>query len=399
MTYDFNYAAPRKGTYSMKYDDKGFFEAIVPGVRLDDDTIRIMLADMDFQCPPAITKALHRVADFGNFGYVTANAAPEFRDSVIGWYQRRFGYNIKPEEIVYSGGAIDGVERTITAFSKPGDGVILCYPVYSHFTSSVKKLERKIADCHLLYDGESNYEMDWPAFEQRCADPNNKIFVLCSPNNPLGIVWTPDELRKMAAICKANDVVLVSDEIHSDFVRGHAKHTPVLAAVEDKSNLILVSGPNKSFNLMGLHCAYSLIPDETLRKTFVTGYEPTQPTAFALAALITAYNECEDWLDQLNAYLDDSLAYAVDFIHSRLPKIKVHVPDATYVLWMDLGAYGLGPMGLVEKLNLEANVCTDLGISADPKQGADFVRICVTCPRAQLTEGLERIAKALEECM
>lgn len=248
MTYDFDRAVPRKGTYSMKYDDKGFFEAIVPGVRLDDDTVRIMLADMDFQCPPAITQALHRVADFGNFGYVTANAAPEFRPSIINWYRRRFGYEIAPEEIVYSGGAIDGVERAITAFSQPGDGVILCYPVYSHFTSSVKKLGREIVSCHLLYDGDSNYEMDWAAFERCCSQEQNRVFVLCSPNNPLGIVWTPEELRKMAAICKANDVVLVSDEIHSDFVRSYATHTPILAiraSTSWASTALTASSPTK----------------------------------------------------------------------------------------------------------------------------------------------------------
>lgn len=394
MKYDFDHAVPRKGTYSMKYDDKGFFEAMVPGIRLDDDTIRVMLADMDFRCPPAITRALHRVADFGNFGYVTADSTPAFRQSIVDWYARRFQCAIRPEDIVYSCDALDGVEQTINAFSKPGEGVILCYPVYSHFTSSVQRLGRRIVSCHMNYDGEGGYSMDWDKFEAACADPANKVFVLCSPSNPLGIVWTAEELRRMAAVCRANGVVLVSDEIHSDFVRKGKKHIPILAAVEDKSNLIMVSGPNKSFNIMGLHCAYSVIPDEALRNAFCAGYAPVPPTAFALAAMIAAYTECDDWLDELNAYLDANLQFAVDYIHEHLPGVKIRVPDGTYMLWMDFSAYGLGTPGLIAKTDLEANVCIDLGVSSDPEQGGEFLRMCLTCPRAQLEEALERLNKA-----
>ena len=396
MAYDFDHPAKRRGTFSMKYDDDAFFRAIIPNIRLDDDTIRIMLADMDFQCAPAITKALHKAADFGNYGYVTPDTAPRFRGSIIDWYKRRYGYEIHPEEIVYSSGALDGVEQTIAAFSQPGDGVILTYPVYSHFTSSTLRLGRKVVSCHMLYDGEGNYKMNWDAFEAVCEKPENKVFVLCSPNNPLGIVWTPEELQKMAAICRANNVVLVSDEIHSDFVRAGVKHTPILAAVQDHSNLIMVSGPNKSFNLMGLHCAYSVIPDKTLRETFCKGYASAYPTAFALAAFIAAYDEGEDWLNELNAYLDENLRIAVDYFHAHMPKVKVHVPDGTYILWMDFGAYGLGAQGLVDKINGEANVCVDVGVSSDPEKGQDFVRMCLTCPRAQLQEALKRIGAVFE---
>ena len=397
MAYDFDHPAKRRGTFSMKYDDDGFFRALIPNIRLDDDTIRIMLADMDFQCAPAITKALHKAADFGNYGYVTPDAAPRFRGSIIDWYRRRHGLCIRPEEIVYSSGALDGVEQTIAAFSRPGEGVILTYPVYSHFTSSVLRLGRKIVSCHMLYDGEGGYSMDWAAFEAACAKPENKVFVLCSPCNPLGIVWTAQELQKMAAICKENGVVLVSDEIHSDFVRAGVRHIPILAAVEDKTNLILVSGPNKSFNLMGLHCAYSVIPDEGLRAAFSKGYAPAPPTAFALAAMIAAYDESEDWLDELNACLDQNLALAVNYFHTHLPKVKVHVPDGTYVLWMDFSSYGLGAKGLVDKINGEANVCVDVGVSSDPEQGQDFVRMCLTCPRAQLEQALERISRVFSK--
>lgn len=396
MKYDFDHAVPRQNTYSLKYDDEDFFRSVIPDIRLDDNTIRLVLADMDFQCAPAITEALHRVADFGNYGYVTTGAIKEFHSSIISWYKRRHGMEVQPQEIIYSGGALDGVEQTILAFSQPGDGVIVCYPVYSHFMSSIQRLGRKVVNCQMLYDGDSNYTMDWEKFESCCAAPDNKVFVLCSPCNPLGIVWTPDELKKMAAICKEHGVVLVSDEIHSDFIRKGKKHTPILAAAEDNSNIILVNGANKTFNLMGLHCAYSIIPDEQLRAAFVRGYEPTWPTAFGAAAMIAAYNESEDWLDQLNDYLDDGLNAAVNFLHERMPKVKVHVPDGTYILWMDFSAYGLGVDGLLKKTNWEANVCVDLGISSDPEQGSQFLRMCLTNPKSQVMEALERIAAVFE---
>lgn len=391
MQYDFDHAVPRRGTYSMKYDDKAFFESFVPNIRLDDNTIRLMLADMDFHCAPAITRALHRVADFGNYGYVTVDSAPEFRQSIVAWYKHRFNCTIHPEEIVYSCGALDGVEQTIASFSHPGDGVILLYPVYSHFTSSVLRLGRKIVSCHMEYDGNSHYSIPWESFETVCADPTNKVFVLCSPSNPLGIVWTPEELERMATICRTNNVVLVSDEIHSDLIRQGSKHTPIIAATTDRRNLVMVSGPNKAFNLMGLHCAYSIIPDPTLRAHFCEGYVPVQPTAFALAAMIAAYTECDDWLDQLNAYLDANLHFAVEYLHRNLPKVKVHMPEGTYMLWMDFSAYGLGTRKLAAKTNLEANVCIDLGIFSDPEQGEHFLRMSVACPRPQLKEALQRL--------
>ena len=190
---------------------------------------------MDFQCAPAITKAMHRVADFGTFGYTTADSTPEYKQSIISWYDRRFGMKLEKNWIIHSDGALDGVEQVIRAFSEPGDGVILCHPVYSNFTGVMHKLGRIVASCHLLQPTVGDYQMDWERFEQVCAQERNKVFVLCSPENPVGRVWTPDELVRMAEICRENGVVLVSDEIHSDFVRGGVKHSrkrPVCYAKE-----------------------------------------------------------------------------------------------------------------------------------------------------------------------
>ena len=330
MKHDFDHAVKRFGTYSMKWDDDDFFRIITPNLRLDKDTIRLNLADMDFRCAPAIARAMHRVADFENFGYTTASSAPEYKPSIIGWYHRRHGVEIKPEWIVHSNGALDGVQQTILAFSQPGEGVILCRPIYRNFTSVIQQTGRHVANCQMLYHKNGRYEMDWEGLEQVCAQPENKVFVLCSSQNPVGRVWTREELARIAEVCRKNGVVVVSDEIHSDIVRKGVKHVPIIDAVEDLSNIIMVSGTNKTFNLMGLHCAYSIIPNDALREKFQAGYESAMPTAFALAGMIAAYNESEDWVDQLNDYLDDTIAAAA-FVaeHSIVREIAAGRPDAS----------------------------------------------------------------------
>ncbi len=397
MKYDFDHELCRFGTYSMKWDDDAFFKAITPNLRLDKDTIRLSLADMDFRTAPAVVRAMHRVADFENYGYVTANSAPEYKPAIIGWYQRRHGVTIRPEWIIHSNGALDGVEQTILAFSNPGEGIILCRPIYRNFTSVIERTGRHVANCQMVNHGNGAYEMDWAQLEESCAQPENKVFVLCSPQNPVGRVWTKEELAKIAEICRKNGVVLVSDEIHSDIIRKGVKHTPIIDAVEDLSNIIMVSGVNKTFNLMGLHCAYSVIPDETLRKKFQNNYEPAMPTAFALAGMIAAYNEGEDWVDELNEYLDDSITAAVEYMKEKLPKVKAYVPEGSYVLWLDFADYNYDAETLQYLINQKANVMLQRGAAHDPEHGNGFMRLCATCSKATLKEAIDRMANAFAE--
>lgn len=397
MKFDFDRAVDRTNTYTMKYDDELYFRRMAPNIRLDKDTIRLLLADMDFRCAPAITAALHRVADFGTFGYTTADSTPEYKGAILSWYQRRYGMDLERDWIVHSNGALDGVGQAIRAFSEPGDGVILTYPVYSNFTGTVKSLGRKVASCHLLQPTPGDYRMDWEKFRQVCAREENKVFILCSPNNPVGRVWTREELEQMARICRENGVVLVSDEIHSDFVRRGFQHTPILAAVEDWSNLILVSGVNKTFNLMGLHCAFSVIPDAALRDQFRKDYETGMPTPFAIAAMVAAYTEGEEWVDQLNAYLDESVREAVERIGEKLPKAKAYVPQGTYILWVDFSDYGYSPDILQYIVNHKANVAVQGGLSHDPEEGAPYMRLCLTSPKAVIREAIDRMGEAFSE--
>lgn len=397
MKYDFDTPVQRFGTYSMKWDDDAFFKIITPNIRLDKDTIRMNLADMDFRCAPAIAKAMHRVADFENFGYTTATSAPEYIPAIISWYQRRHGIELKKEWIIHSNGALDGVEQTILAFSKPGEGVILCRPIYRNFSSVTEKTGRKIANCQMINHGNGRFEMDWENLEKVCAVPENKVFVLCSPQNPVGRVWIKEELCKVAEICRRHGVVVVSDEIHSDIIRKGVKHLPIISAVEDLSNIIMLSGVNKSFNLMGLHCAYSVIPDENLRKQFKAGYDPAMPTPFAIAGTIAAYMESEDWLDELNEYLDDTMTFAVEYMKEKLPKVKAYVPEGSYVLWLDFADYGYSAETLQYLCYQMANVALQKGLSHDPDQGGTFMRMCVTTSKANVKLAIDRLAKAFAE--
>jgi len=393
VEYNFDTVIKRYGTYTLKYDDEVYFRKLAPNIRLDHETIRLLLADMDFQCAPAITNALHRVADFGTFGYTTAESDPEYKGSIIRWYTKRYSLLLKPDWLVHSNGALDGVGRTIEAFSAPGDGIIICSPVYSNFTSTIKRLGRKVVNCQKLQPFLGDYQMDWEGFRTVCSMKENKVFVLCSPENPVGRVWKKEELVHMAQICRENNVMLVSDEIHSDIVRSDAKHYPIIQAVEDNSNLVMVSGVNKSFNLMGLQCAYSVIPNDDLRKRFLDGYHTEMPTPFALAAVKAAYDESEEWLNALNAYLDNMLVFIVDYIKEKLPKARVYLPQGTYILWVNFCDYDFSPDVLQYLTNHKANVAVQGGSSHDPEHGGQYLRICLTSPKAVIQEAIDRMAE------
>lgn len=394
MKYDFDHELCRFGTYSMKWDDDAFFKIITPNLRLDKDTIRLNLADMDFRTAPAVVRAMHRVADFENYGYCTATSAPEYKPAIIGWYRRRHNVTVESEWIVHSNGALDGVRQTILAFSKPGEGVILCRPIYRNFSSIIEQTGRDIVNVQMLHHGNGDFRLDWNRLEETCARPENKVFILCSPQNPVGRVWKRDELIRLAEICRKNGVVIVSDEIHSDIIRKGIRHIPIIDAVQDLSNIIMVSGVNKTFNLMGLHCAYSIIPDAALRKRFLEGYESAMPTAFALAGMIAAYNESEDWVDALNEYLDDTMTGVVAYIREKLPRVEAYVPEGSYVLWLNFANYGYDLPTLQHIIYQLANVALQKGLSHDPDQGGCFMRLCVTCSRATVLKAIDRIAQA-----
>lgn len=392
----FDVQPDRRNTWSMKWDCPDFFRAMVPDVRIDEDTIPLQVADMDFEVAPMIAEALQKAAGFPNYGYTLPAACKEYLQSIIYWNQRRLGITYEEDEILYCGSALEGVRTSIEAFSNPGDGVIVTMPVYGFFMKLIREKQRTIVNVPLLEEN-CYYTMDWDKFEAACAEEKNKLFILCSPNNPVGRVWTKEELGRMAEICRKHDVIIISDEIHSDFVwKGH-KHVPILAAAEDVSNLILITGPNKTFNVMGIGCAYTVIPDEKLRSRYLLFKSENGPTVFTFAATIGAYDHSEDWLDALNAYLEENVEYIVEFLHEKFPEVRVEKPEGTYIVWADFSGLGLSADETARKINQEGNVFLQSGEGCDPYEGALYERICAACPRPVLEEAMNRIYMALKE--
>lgn len=400
MKYNFDEPVNRYGTFSVKWaaalkKSNALAERELEDLSYTnpDVVLPFMVADMDLRCAQPIVDAMHKTADHLMYGYSGEDAEPRYRQAAAAWYKKRYGLDIKEEWITYSPGSVTAVENAIRAFSCTGDGVIICRPLYGHFNETIEETtNRKIVNCQLKNDN-GYYTMDWELFEALCAVPYNKIFILCSPANPTGRVWTKDELTRIAKICSENRVLLISDEIHCDIVRRGVKHIPILSVTDDYTNIILISGINKTFNVAGLSCANAIIPDDYLRANFRKACGETLGTPFSIAAQIAAYNEGEDWLNQALAYIDDNIDKSLAFFKIHMPKLKVWKPEGTYILWLDFSGYGLSDSNIHDRICNKAKVMLQDGLVHDPEFGGQFQRICVPTAWCILEEGLKRIAR------
>ena len=395
MKYDFDRIIDRRGTYSSKWDGPKYNTARRgPNTKWDEETIPLFVADMDFACSPGIIAAMHRVADHGIYGYTSHAVEPRYLTALADWYRRRYNTELKEEWIGYADGSVSAINCAIETFTNPGDGIIIQRPVYGHFTGMIEQeTHRRVADSHLINDN-GYYRIDWEDFEAKCAKPENRAFILCSPANPVGRVWTGEELRRMAEICRKHRVLLIADEIHSDILRRGVTHVPILNVTTEWDNIILITGINKSFNLAGLKCSNVIIPDAQLRGIFNRAYGRRSPTPFGVAALIAAYDESEEWLDELNLYLDGNIDFTIDFLAKRLPQVKVWRSEGTYMLWLDFNPLGLTDEEVHRRIYWDANVWLQDGLVHDPQEGRCFQRICVALSRIKLEEALTRIARA-----
>ena len=397
LRYNFDEIIDRRGTYSFKWSGSAVQEMYGSAIHWDEDTIPMMTADMDLACPPKLVEAMHRVADHRIFGYTTTRAEPRYKQCIIDWYKRRYHTELKPEWINYSDGSVTSIDCLVEAMTNVGDGVIIMPPVYGHFNSMIEEEMhgRKVVPVYLIEE-DTGYRIDWDLFEEQCAVPTNRAFLLCSPCNPIGKVWSVEELRRMVDICQRNHVLLISDEIHSDLVRKGVVHHPILSVTDNYQGIAMVIGINKSFNVAGLHVANIVIPDSTLRGIFTKEYGMRLPTPFAIAAQIAAYDECEEWLDALNEYLDANIDFAIAYFAEHMPRLKVRRPEGTYILWLDFRGYGLSEKEVYDRIYNKANVILNNGSEFDAKNGQLFQRMCLTLPRAKIKVALERIAKEFE---
>ena len=389
MKYDFDKIVQRRGTGCYKWDEAEE-EGVVP----------MWVADMDFQVAPAITKVLQKRVEHGIFGYTTVGET--YYNAIINWFNRRHGWKIEREWILYTSGVVPAISCAIKALTLPGENVLVQTPVYNCFFSCIRNNGCGVAENPLKRQG-NTYVIDFEDFERKCADEKTTVFLLCNPHNPAGRVWRPEELTRMNEICLKHDVHVISDEIHCELIMQGFKFTPFAIANEACiDNCVTLNSPSKSFNTAGLQIANIICKNPTWRRRInraININEVCDVNPFGPIALEAAYNESEDWLDELNKYLWENYLILKQFFSENLPRVEVFRLEGTYLVWIDITAIELTSDEAAEKLLKEGKVMVNSGTMYGRKAGQGFLRINIACPRMQLMEGLKRIGRILSTYM
>ena len=360
-----------------------------------DDVIPMGIADMDFETAPAVAQAIRRRAEHGTYGY--AYPSPDYLQACVDWQKRRNGWDIRPDWVLYTPGVNMALVCGIELYTQPGDRVIVQSPVYYPYYDYIRRTGREIAFAPLV-EREGRYEMDFGALERLARDPRTKFMILCSPHNPVGRCWTREELERVGRICLEHGVMLAVDEIHGDLILDGQFVAYGTLEEELVQRCIICTSPSKTFNLAGLLVSDIIIPNDQIRAAFQEKLAPYYlwPGNFGAAAQIAAYDQGEDWLEQLLVYLRGNAQYIGEFIAQRMPRVKYRPPEATYLAWLDFRDYGMDQAQLWDFMCLKARVATDDGAKFGPNgEGDGFQRLNFACPRQQLTQALERIAQAL----
>ena len=396
MKYDFDKVIDRHGTYSMKWDLLPRMSQLGWGENGNDQTIPMMTADMDLQSPQPVIEAMHRVADHMMYGYSTHQSDPAYAASLCRWFADRHGWQIRPDEVICSHGTFGALTHVAKMKAGEGQGVILFTPVYGHFSQDVTAWGRKSVYCHLI-NNRGYYTIDFEKLERLAADPNNTLLIFCNPHNPVGRVWTPEEIRRVSEICEKHGVFVISDEVHCDHLRKGVRYTPFLKACVNKANAICLVGVNKSFNMAGLSCSNAIVQDRQLHAEIMKDYPLYMPTPFAVAGQIAAYTEGDEWMDQVCEYIEGNMDWALSFFQKEMPRLVIAKPQGTYCLWMDFSAYGLTEQEIHKRIYTDANVFLQDGTVHDPDEGQCFQRMCVPCARSVLMTACRRIAAAFRD--
>ncbi len=391
MKYDFDTVIDRRQTGSLKWD---FVDELYGG----KDLLPMWVADMDFQSPRPVVEALVRRAQHGIYGY--SRCMPSYFEATMGWIKRRHGWEIDREWILFCPGLVPAVSMLVRTFARSGDKVILQLPAYYPFMRAVENNGLHVLNSPLrLEDGK--YRMDFEDLRQKAKDKRARILILCSPHNPVGRVWTPEELVRLGEICVEHGLLVIADEVHADLTFKGFKHTPFGSLSDDLLHQsITLSAPSKTFNLAGLHTSNVIIADPKKRREFqiqLLSSGISGPGSFGAVALEAAYSHGEEWLDQLLEYLEGNLRILKEFIKERIPEVNVIEPEATYLVWLDFRKLGLDKDALEELMQKRAKVALDEGYIFGGTEGAGFERINIACPRTILQEGLERMEGAIRD--
>lgn len=390
MGCNFDEIVDRKGTNSIKYDF-----AIEMGK--PEDAIPLWVADMDFKTPKAVREALVKSAEHGIFGY--SETKEHYFKAVYHWYKSRFDWETKQSWLVKTPGIVYAIAVAIRALTEEGDSVIIQQPVYHPFSHSITNNKRQLVSNDLIYK-EGRYEIDFKDFEKKIIDHNVKIFILCSPHNPVGRVWTKEELIKLGDICLKHNVLVISDEIHGDFVYSGNKHFVFANLKEEYESIAIVcTAPSKTFNLAGLQVSNIFIPNKEMREQFkeemkISGC--SHLNTMGLVACQAAYEHGARWLDRLNSYLEGNIKLIRDFLSEKLPQIKLVEPEGTYLLWLDFNGLDLSKDDLEDLITNKAKLWLNSGHMFG-EGGKGFQRVNIACPRVIVEQMLLQLEEAIKE--
>ena len=379
---DFDILTDRSGTHSYKWDVK-------------DGELPMWVADMDFETAPAVKAAIVKRAEHGIFGY---SATPcEYFEAVSDYFGRRHGFRVPTEWMVYSNGIVAAIGSVVRRLTHPDENVLIQAPVYNIFYNSIINNGRRVLSSDLVYDGEG-YEIDFADLEAKLALPQTSLMILCNPHNPVGKVWSREELSRIGALCKKHGVTVLSDEIHCDIVAPGVEYTPFCSIAEYRDISVSCVSPSKTFNLAGLQSATVIIPDAHLRHRVWRGInteELGEPNAFAMTAGIAAFSLSDEWVDSLVSYLFENRTRAQEYIAGEIPALRVVRADATYLMWIDISAISDDSVAFTERLR----ELTGLYLSEGREYGEcgkSFVRMNLATQRQRLEDGLARLKKGVE---
>ena len=385
MKYNFDEIIPRRGTNSYKWDSAG-----------DADVLPMWVADMDFRTAPPVVEALRKRVEHGIFGYVRVPDA--YYAAVTNWFARRHDWQIEKEWIIYTTGVVPALSAVIKALTVPGDKVMVQTPVYNCFFSSIRNNGCGMIANPLIYRN-GTYQIDFADLEQKAADPSVKVLLLCNPHNPAGRVWTKQELTRIGDICIRNNVWVVADEIHCELVfPGHTYIPFASISPEFLMHSVTCTSPSKAFNLAGLQIANIISADTDIRTKIdkaININEVCDVNPFGVEALMAAYNDSEEWLEELKQYLFDNYNYLRAYFAEYLPEFPVSILEGTYLVWVDCSVLNQSSDEIIKNLLEKEKIWVNEG-SLYGEAGEGFIRINITCPRQQLIEGLNRLRRALK---
>lgn len=389
MKYNFDEIIDRRNTESAKWK-------ALKQLYGREDIIPMWVADMDFKSPPEVIQNLKERADHGVFGYPMID--DNYFDSFVNWVKKRHELNISKEWIITADGVVDALKIAILAFSKPGDKVVIQTPVYYPFYNIIKSNGREILRNSLKIEN-GNYIMDYEDLEKKLSDKRTKLFILCNPHNPVGRVWTKQELEKLSDLCIKHNVILLSDEIHSDLIYPSNKHIPIVSISQEiKEKSLTFYAPSKTFNLAGLKASYVVIPNNELRNEYKNTIESISSSSlniFGMIAAKAAYEKGEGWLKELLIYLENNIDFVISFFNDKLRKVKITKPEGTYLMWLDFRAYG-DEEKIKEMLVNKAKVGLEEG-SIFGEEGKGYFRMNIGCPKSVIEKVCNNIYNAFKD--